>query len=122
MTNPATTDRRDVAHSTNPIGGHEMVEKDVKTNLAEPLDKDAAKMPPAGSEAQISGVPQGAKPGEMQSDAYGGLPHGVPPARSGQAAKDTDPAAPDKDNPGRMAPRSDGGDAADAQSPRKIGQ
>lgn len=118
MTNPATTDRRDVAHSTNPIGGHEMVEEDAKANLAEPVDKDAAKMPSAGSGAQISGVPQGAKPGEMQSGAYGGLP----PARSGQSGKEAIPAAPDKGNPDRMAPRADGGDSADVHSPRKIGQ
>ena len=119
MTNPATTDRRDVAPHTNPIGGHDNIEKDAKSNLAEPLNKGAAKMPAAGRDSQISGVPQGATSGEAPTDVYGGLPHGVPPARSGQSQENVQPAAPRGDNPGRMdEQRAEGRDTVHVQSPR----
>ena len=120
MTNPSTTDRRDVAHPTDPIGGHEMIEKDrAKSGLGEPLDTDAAKMPIAGRASQIGGVPQGAKPEERQTDAYTNLPDGVPPARSGQSGKQAEPASPTAENPERMdQQRADGRETAHVQSPR----
>lgn len=40
MNNPQTVDRRDVAHPTNPIGGHEHVEALRKGDGAKPRDQD----------------------------------------------------------------------------------
>lgn len=119
MTNPPTTDRRDVAHPTNPIGGHENIERDIsKPNLSPPLDKDAAKLPAGGNESAIGGVPGGAKPDERQSDVYGGLPRDVPPARSGQSQVNVQPAQPNSENPRRMdQERADGRDTVHVQSP-----
>jgi hypothetical protein len=123
MTNPTTTDRRDVAHATNPLGGDGNIEKEAKTNLAEPLDGNADKLPPAGAESRIRGMPAGAKPGDVQTDGIGGMPHDVPPARSGQSQEDVQPAAPDEDNPRRMdQQRADGRDTVHVQSPRTVGQ
>ena len=51
------------------------------------------------------------------------LPRGIPPARSGQSQTDVEPAAPDKDNPGRMDQiRNSGRDTVHVQSPDKIAQ
>jgi hypothetical protein len=122
MTNPRTIDRRDVEPSTNPVGDFEKIEE-AKTNLAEPLDKNAAKLPAGGNESSITGVPGSVKPDEMRSDVYGGLPRGVPPARSGQSQTDVEPAEPDKDNPGRMdQKRAAGRDTVHVQNPRSTGQ
>lgn len=54
MSNPTTIDRRDVAHPTNPIGGHDHVEEN---DLGQPLDPKAAKMPAAGDSAALHGIP-----------------------------------------------------------------
>jgi hypothetical protein len=35
VTNPRTIDRRDVSHSTNPVGAHGMIEADALPNVAE---------------------------------------------------------------------------------------
>lgn len=112
MTNPKTVDRRDVAHPTNPIGGHEHVEE---TNLAGPLDPKAAKLPAGGTDAAVTGMPREAL--NAQPDA--GMAHKIPPARSGQSGEEVKPAVPDKDNPGRMDQiRADGRDTVHVQSPR----
>ena len=112
MTNPKTVDRRDVAHPTNPIGGHDHVEE---TNLAGPLDPKAAKLPAGGTDAAVTGMPREAL--NAQPDA--GMPHRIPPARSGQSGEDVQPAVPDKDNPGRMDQiRANGRDSVHVQSPR----
>jgi len=88
MTNPTTIDRRDVAHPTNPIGGHTHIEED---DLGTPLDADADKLPAGGQGAAVPGVPQGATPGTAGDDD-GGLAGNVPPARSGQASAEQAPA------------------------------
>jgi len=89
MTNPTTIDRRDVAHPTNPIGGHTHIEED---DLGTPLDADADKLPAGGQGAAIRGVPQGANPDDAAGDDDSGLPGNVPPARSGQASAEQPPA------------------------------
>lgn len=55
MTNPATIDRRDVAPTTNPIGGQAHVEQIDKPNRATPLDPKAARREPP--------VPEDTNPG-----------------------------------------------------------
>ena len=123
MTNPTTTDRRDVAHATNPLGGGDHIEKEAKTNLSEPIDDNADKLPSAGAESRIRGMPAGAKPRELRTNGIGDVPHDVPPARSGQAQEDVQPAAPDEANPRRMDQQSaDGRDTVHVQSPRTVGQ
>lgn len=48
MTNPATTDRRDVAHATNPIGGQDMIEKDrADSGMDQPLGQSGEQAQPA---------------------------------------------------------------------------
>ena len=112
MNNPKTIDRQDVAHSTNPIGGHEHVEE---TNLAGPTDPKADKLPVGGTDAAVTGMPREAL--NAQPDA--GMSHKIPPARSGQSGEDVKPAAPDQSNPGRMDQiRADGRDTVHVQSPR----
>jgi hypothetical protein len=88
MTNPTTVDRRDVAHPTNPIGGHAQVERE---DPGRPLDADADKLPAGGQGAAIRGIPRGSKPDDDDDDS-GGLAGNIPPARSGQAAAEEDPA------------------------------
>jgi hypothetical protein len=91
MTNPTTVDRRDVAHPTNPIGDHTHIEEE---DLGQPIDADADKLPAGGQDATIRGIPGGGNPNDSADDRYGGLPRGVPPARSGQASAEQEPAEP----------------------------
>ena len=115
MTNPKTIDRRDVGHATNPIGGKEHIEEVEDASLAEPLDPKAAKLPAGGSDAASTGMPRGARNDLPDT----GMPHHVPPARSGQSADEAQPVAPDRSNPGRLDQvRADGRKTAHAQSPR----
>jgi hypothetical protein len=89
MTNPTTIDRRDVAHPTNPIGGHTQIEED---DLGQPLDADADKLPAGGQGAAIRGVPGGGNPNDAADERFGGLPRGMPPARTGRASAEQEPA------------------------------
>lgn len=98
MSNPQTIDRRDVAHATNPVGGHEHIEEIDRPNRAKPLDAKAAKLPAGGSDFAGAGVPQETL--NEQPDAA--VPHKIPPARSGQSGEEAKPAAPDESNPGRL--------------------
>jgi hypothetical protein len=83
MNNPPTIDRRDVAHPTNPLTSDTQIEQQ---DLGQPLDSDADKLPPGGQGAAIRGIPKGANPNDPGDDGLGGMPHDVPPARSGQAS------------------------------------
>lgn len=113
MNNPKTIDRRDVTHATNPIGGSDHIEE---TNLAGPLDPKAAKLPAGGNDADVTGMPRGAR--NELPDA--GMPHKMPPARSGMSTEDVRPAAPDQTNPGRLDQiRAEGRDTVRVQSPRR---
>ena len=115
MNNPRTIDRRDVAHSTNPVGGQEHIEQIDKPNRAEPLDPKAAKLPLGGSDAAVTGMPRETL--NDQPDA--GMPHRVPPVRSGQSGEEVQAAAPHRANPGRMDQiRAEGRDTVHVQSPR----
>jgi hypothetical protein len=89
MTNPTTIDRRDVAHPTNPIGGHPQIEQE---DLGKPLDADADRLPAGGQGAAVSGTPGSGNPNDAADERYEGLPRGVPPARSGQASAEQEPA------------------------------
>lgn len=117
--NPTPIDRRDVAHSTNPIGGQTHIEEIDKPNRADPLDAEADKLPAGGSDAAVTGMPQGAR-----DDLPGaGLPRDVPPARTGRSGEEVRPAAPDEANPGANPGRLDqlraeGRDTTHVQSPR----
>jgi len=118
MNNPRTIDRRDVAHSTNPVAGQEHIEEIDKPNRAQPLAPAAAKLAAGGRDAAVTGMPREAL--NEQPDA--GMPHRVPPARSGQSSEEVQAAAPDKSNPGRMDQiRADGRDTVHVQSPRPAG-
>lgn len=115
MNNPPTIDRRDVVNSTNPVDGHEHVEEIDKPNRAQPLDPGAAKLPAGGSDAAVTGMPREA----MTEQPDAGMPHRVPPARSGQSAEEVQAAAPDSTNPGRLDQiRAEGRDTVHVQSPR----
>jgi hypothetical protein len=113
MTNPRTIDRRDVAHTTNPVGEHEHIEEIDKPNRARPLDATAAKLPAGGGDAAVTGMPR-----ETLNEQPGaGMPHKIPPAKSGQSAEEATPATPNQSNPGRLG-QTDGGETAHVQSPR----
>ena len=114
MTNPKTIDRRDVSPATNPVAGHDHIEDAEGTSLAKPLNPKAAKLPAGGSDAAVTGMPRGAR--NELPDA--GMPHNVPPARSGQSADEAQPVAPDSSNSGRLDQnRVDGRETAHVQSP-----
>ena len=89
MNNPTTVDRRDVSRATNPLNSNKQIEQE---DLGQPLDADADKLPARGQGAAVRGVPKGANPDASAGDRYGGMPGGVPPARSGQASTDVDAA------------------------------
>ena len=117
MNNPSTIDRRDVALPTNPVGEHEHIEQVDKPNRSQPLDPKAAKLPAGGNDAAVTGMPQSARTDLPDM----GLPHGVPPARSGQSAEEAEPAAPDETNPGRLDQiRAEGRNTAHVQTPRRA--
>ena len=89
MNNPTTVDRRDVEPATNPLNRNQQIEQE---DLGTPLDQDAGKLPAGGQGVAARGIPGGANPDDATSDRYSGLPRGVPPARSGQAAAEQDEA------------------------------
>jgi hypothetical protein len=89
MNNPTTVDRRDVEPATNPLNSNQQIEQE---DLGQPLDQDAGKLPAGGQGAAARGIPGGANPDDAAGDRYGGLPRGVPPARSGRAAAKQDEA------------------------------
>lgn len=113
MTNPATIDRRDVAHTTNPIGDKAHVEQTDKPDRATPLERKTASLPAGGSDAGVSGMPSAARNDLPDS----GMRDDVQPARSGQSANPAEPPAPVDTNPGRLDQiRAEGRDTAHAQS------
>lgn len=114
MTNPATIDRRDVAHATNPIGDKGHVEQTDKPDRATPLDRKAARLPAGGSDAGVSGMPSAARNDLPDS----GMRDDVPPARNGQSKNPAEPPAAVDTNPGRLDQiRAEGRDTAHVQSP-----
>lgn len=83
MNDSSIDDRRDVAHSTNPLGGHENIEQD---DLGRPMDADADKLAAAGEQSRIAGLPLEGDPDDLTTDTFGGTPHRIPPARMGKAS------------------------------------
>jgi hypothetical protein len=84
MNDSRIDDRRDVAHPTNPLGGHENIEQD---DLGRPMDADAEKLSAAGEQSHVTGLPREGDADDMTTDAYGGTPHNIPPARTGKASE-----------------------------------
>jgi hypothetical protein len=97
MSNPRTIDRRDVSHPTNPIGGHDHIEE-ANANLSGSLDPKTAKLRAGAGDAAATNMPLGA----WNDLPDAGMPHKVPPARSGQGGQEAHAAAPGESNPQRM--------------------
>jgi hypothetical protein len=115
MTNPTTIDRRDVAHSTNPVGGQDHIEEIEKPNRADKIDPDAARVPAGGGAGTVTGVSPSAR--DDLPDI--GLPDDGPPVRSGMGGEDRLAPETDKANPGRLdQSRVEGRQTARMKSPR----